>query len=51
MAKVTFYPLGNADSYLIQTDSNNFFLTVDNNIYMRMKNIKFGEQATICACR
>jgi hypothetical protein len=42
MAKVTFYPLGNADSYLIQTDLNN---------YMRIKNIKFGEQATIYACR
>jgi len=26
MAKITFYPLGNADSYLIQTDKNNFFL-------------------------
>jgi len=26
MAKITFYPLGNADSYLIQTDQNNFFL-------------------------
>jgi hypothetical protein len=26
MAKITFYPLGNADSYLIQTDMNNFFL-------------------------
>jgi len=26
MAKITFYPLGNADSYLIQTDSNNYFL-------------------------
>jgi len=26
MAKVTFYPLGNADSYLIQTDQNRLFL-------------------------
>jgi len=26
MAKVTFYPLGNADSYLIQTDQDKFFL-------------------------
>jgi hypothetical protein len=33
MAKITFYPLGNADSYLIQTDMNNFILMVDNLIY------------------
>jgi ribonuclease BN (tRNA processing enzyme) len=26
MAKITFYPLGNADSYLIQTDQDKFFL-------------------------
>jgi len=26
MAKVTFYPLGNADSYLIQTDQNKYFI-------------------------
>jgi hypothetical protein len=26
MAKITFYPLGNADSYLIQTDKSNNFL-------------------------
>jgi len=26
MAKITFYPLGNADSYLIKTDMNDFFL-------------------------
>jgi len=26
MAKITFYPLGNADSYLIQTDQDKYFL-------------------------
>jgi hypothetical protein len=26
MSKITFYPLGNADSYLIQSDLNKFFL-------------------------
>ena len=50
MDKITFYPLGNADFYLIQTDLDNFFLQLIT-LYMRMKNIKFGEQATIYACR
>jgi hypothetical protein len=49
MAKITFSLLGNADSYLIQTDLNNFFRLIT--LYMRMKKIKFGEQATIYACR